>query len=241
MVEEKHLLAGLLAPAVIVFVATVTLNLIVYGIALPNAGYIYLVRGANPAIYNNPSGTPFTREFYQGLLGIIFDKNWGLITTAPIFILALAGFGAFWKLKNDLFVQVIVISGLYFIAVAGMTLWRGGPTPTPRFLVPVLPLFALPLAAVYEACQSKGLKMLACALLALGLSTSLASLTSLDADYIPSRLAAHTRDAYGFTITSMLPSIDQHTPETFWLTITWIFIVCGLAWWVSATTRVRNE
>jgi hypothetical protein len=240
MFQDKRFLAALLAPAVTVFVAIVILNFAVYGLALPNAGYIYLTRGANLGIYNS-SIPAFTGDFYRGLAGIIFDQNSGLMTTAPVFILALTGFVALWKRNKRVCLQIIVVSGLYFIAVAGTRLWRGGPTPTPRFLVPIIPILALPLAAIFEDCRSTVLRIVACALIAIGTLTSLASLTSLDGDYIPTRLAARMIDAYGFSIASILPSFDHNAPETFWLTSIWILIVVGLVWWVSRTTHSREK
>ena len=159
------------------------------------------------------------------------------MATAPVFILALTGFVAIWKRNRTLCLQIAVLFGLYFIAVAGTRLWRGGPTPTPRFLVPIIPILALPLAAVFECCRSKSLRIAAGGLVAIGMFTSFASLTSLDADYIPARLAARMRDAYGFSITSILPSFGQNTPETLWLMGIWMLIVAGLVWWVSSTTR----
>ena len=241
MLEEKRLLAGLLGPTITVFVITVTLNFLVYGLALPNAGYVYIMRGVNPAIYTKAAGVPFTRAFYVGVVGIIFDKHWGLMATAPIGFLALAGFGALWKRHKNLCIQIIVISGFYFAAVSGSTLWRGGPTPTPRFLVPVIPLLAFPLAAVYEGQISKKLRITTLMLMTIGLCTALASVTSVDADYIPSRLVATMRDAYGFSIASVLPSFDQRTSETLWLTSIWLIILVGIAWQVSRTTGMQKE
>ena len=53
MVEEKRLLAAGYWRQQSPFLFTVTLNFLVYGLALPNAGYVYIMRGVNPAIYTS--------------------------------------------------------------------------------------------------------------------------------------------------------------------------------------------
>jgi hypothetical protein len=83
----------------------------------------------------------------DGVAGILFDQEFGLLVYAPVF--ALAAFGFFFLLKRAR------VAGLVALALCLVTLgvaaswpmWRGGWNPPARFLVPVVPALALAVAA----------------------------------------------------------------------------------------------
>lgn len=82
----------------------------------------------------------------RAVLGLLFDRSFGLLPYAPVFLLALAGlFSRAWWKSRDAASQAVV--GL---AVLGPLLtwrmWWGGQCPPARFLVPVVPLLAVALA-----------------------------------------------------------------------------------------------
>jgi hypothetical protein len=86
----------------------------------------------------------------QGLPGLFFDQEFGLLVYAPIFVLSAAGFVHLLRLRKSL-----AIAGLFavlgVIATASVwPMWRGGFNPPARFLVPLVPLLAATLAPVLK-------------------------------------------------------------------------------------------
>ena len=83
----------------------------------------------------------------EGLPGLLLDQEFGLLVYAPVFALAAAGVAALWRRDRRL-----TVTGLALVAVVVGTagtwhMWRGGFNPPARFLVPIVPVLALGLAA----------------------------------------------------------------------------------------------
>lgn len=82
----------------------------------------------------------------EGLPGLFFDQEFGLLVYAPIFVLSLAGFVQLFRLRRSL-----ALAGLFavfgVIATASVwPMWRGGFNPPGRFLVPLVSVLAVTLA-----------------------------------------------------------------------------------------------
>jgi len=82
----------------------------------------------------------------EGLPGLFFDQEFGLLVYAPIFALSLAGFVHLFRLRRSL-----ALAGLFaafgVIATASVwPMWRGGFNPPARFLVPLVSVLAATLA-----------------------------------------------------------------------------------------------
>ena len=79
----------------------------------------------------------------HGLLGLMFDQEYGLLAYAPLYAMALVGIGmlrlkelqAAWPLLFIWFVNYLVISF--------WPLWHAAPTPPSRYILPVLPLLCV--------------------------------------------------------------------------------------------------
>ncbi len=82
----------------------------------------------------------------SGLGGLLFDQQFGLLPNAPAFVLALAGFAALSRRRPRLSAEILVSSVAYAVTVATYAMWWGGWSAPARFLVPVLPLLAVPAA-----------------------------------------------------------------------------------------------
>jgi hypothetical protein len=100
------------------------------------------------------------------LFGLALDRSFGLLPHAPVFLLALAGLGAFLRRRSEAWPHLLV--GLSVVApVLTWRMWWGGQCPPARFLVPLVPFLAVALAA-RAAEDGRGLMRWRAALLGLG-------------------------------------------------------------------------
>jgi hypothetical protein len=98
---------------------------------------------------------------FQIALDLLF-ANKGLITLAPILGLALAGLVLLHR--RGLRAEAYVVGGLFLVYLtynSGYWLPFGGGSPGPRFLVPVIPFLALPLALAWRRWPATALALAA--------------------------------------------------------------------------------
>ena len=85
----------------------------------------------------------------RGLIGLLVDQQFGLVTTAPIYLAGLAGVVVFARRRPRLAAELLLVVVPYAIAVASYAMWWAGSAAPARFLIAVLPLAALPIAMVF--------------------------------------------------------------------------------------------
>ena len=134
-------IAGLLPVLLPMFGALGALGLFyswLYGTILPNtgdhAGFI------NPL--TDPWGVPVA------LLGLLFDQQWGLLMAAPVYVLAFVGLVAMRRAPGGrvLLRWLLLAVVPYLLLIAFYRQWWGEWCPPARYLAPITPLLALPLA-----------------------------------------------------------------------------------------------
>ena len=105
-------------------------------------------------------GLPFDPARWQhGSLGMLFDRERGLLGYAPIYLIAPACFALTWRDTRLLLIPIV-------LSLAPMTIyadWAAGFAPAARFMVPLIPLLAIPLA---RAAEYRAIRVTAIALLA---------------------------------------------------------------------------
>jgi len=154
----RRALAAFFAVAVVMAVGFFAYGHAVFGTWSPLARY-----GGLPA--DAAAGSPL-----RALLGLLFDRSFGLLPYAPIFVLSLAGlFSRPWWKARDAVSHVLV--GLAVLApLLTWRMWWGGQCPPARFMVPMVPLLGAILAVRAAApSPARGLLRWRYALLALGL------------------------------------------------------------------------
>ncbi len=131
--------AWLAAPTAISTLLYCLFNLWGYGKFEPNAGYIFFL----PTL-----GRPmFEPQAHVGLLGLFFDRAFGLVPTAPIYLVAIAGAWPALRSRRALALALLAPSVATILFTAPNHWWYGGTTPPPsRYIVIALALLA-PLAA----------------------------------------------------------------------------------------------
>jgi hypothetical protein len=132
-------------------------------IALSTLGwfaYFYVIYGTiNPqAPYGrSPELTLRFENIPRSLLGLFVDQKFGLLIYSPVYVLAAFGMGILWRDRRWRTAAIVVIGGVVSYAVSSSRyyMWWGGASAPARFLVPVLPLLALPIAAVLVNARSR--------------------------------------------------------------------------------------
>lgn len=84
----------------------------------------------------------------RGVIGLVFDQQFGVLTTAPIYVMAIAGGVVLARRQPRLALELLLIAVPYTLAVASYAMWWAGSAAPARFLVAILPIAVLPIALV---------------------------------------------------------------------------------------------
>ncbi len=118
--------------------------------------YTYIVWG-NLAGPQGIERVPMTWSgFKSGAFGLVFDREYGLLPWAPIY----AVLPAAWWISRRATWPLLVPSLLLFIPSAANDMWWGGWSPIGRYLVPLTPLFFVPLATALTLRAFRGTALL---------------------------------------------------------------------------------
>src|SRR4029079_18532938 len=86
-------------------------------------------------------GLPFSMATVQrGIIGLLVDRERGLVAYAPIYLLLPACWALLWRKHAWLLLPV----ALLFIPMASFAVWSAGFSPAARYLVPLVPLLLYP-------------------------------------------------------------------------------------------------
>lgn len=86
----------------------------------------------------------------EGLPGLFFDQEFGLLVYAPIFVLSFAGLVHLWRKRPSMALAALVAVGGIVATASIWPMWRGGFNPPSRFLVPLISIFAVGLALTLQ-------------------------------------------------------------------------------------------
>ena len=108
---------------------------LLYGVADPTIAYGDSAAGDQLNWGNLP----------RGMLGLLFDQEYGLLLHAPIYLLV--PLGLWWMLRSSglagLAVLTLALFALFVSSTTRYYMWWGGSSVPARFLVPILPLGAV--------------------------------------------------------------------------------------------------
>ena len=137
-----------LAPVVVGGVALILYNEWLYGIPVES--------GHDHAGFSGLAGT------VNGAMGLLLDAQWGLWIIAPITLLALAAVPWWYQRSPRVVAVVITTIAPYLIVISAYKVWWGEWGPAARYLVPIVPLAAGPLAAYLGRANVIGRVIAAC-------------------------------------------------------------------------------
>lgn len=155
----------------------------------------------------------FVSAIPVGMLGLLFDQEFGLLVYAPWYLAGLVGWVAL--LRRDAFFGTVAALVVAAVALPGAAhpLWSGGSSSPARFLFPALPLIALGVGSLWSWERRDGISPWIPVLVILSLSISVFTV------FLPGQpLYLNARDGTGrlweelsssWDLTSYLPSIVQ--------------------------------
>jgi hypothetical protein len=84
--------------------------------------------------------------FSTGGLGMLFDRERGLLGYAPIYLLVPACAALEWRRSRWLSIPILAL----LVPLAAFVTWTGGFSPAARFIMPVTPLLTLPVVRALD-------------------------------------------------------------------------------------------
>lgn len=126
----------LVAPTVVVVAAYAAIDLVVYGLPLPHAGFLLFFADRRAPIE--------TYGGAHGIAGLFVDRAFGLLPAAPIAALLFTGAGIAARRGTQ---RPIALLALPYLLTVPFVDWTGGFSPQARYFAPLVPLF-VPLYAI---------------------------------------------------------------------------------------------
>ena len=138
----RRLLAAALPFAALVLLLCY-LNWRLFGWFIPGAGY-FLIRDQQEILNYAPQ---------SGIPGLLFDRAFGLVPRAPIYLLAFIGAAALWRRRRVYgppLAALVLGWGLYFLYIADIVTWHADGGPSSRYLLAGLPFLVVAVAGGFE-------------------------------------------------------------------------------------------
>lgn len=96
----------------------------------------------------------------EGVQGLLLDQEFGLLAYAPVFVLAVPGLVVLARSGRRLAAACAALLLVAVLTAGAWPMWRGGFNPPARFLVPVVPVLALGVAAALRGGLGAGAVLL---------------------------------------------------------------------------------
>ncbi len=92
-----------------------------------------------------------------GPLGLLFDQKAGLLFYSPVYLFALLGLVLLIRDRRSdgVVIAAVGASYLYVLLAHAEGQWHGEFSPSPRYLVVLLPLLAGPMAVAFDRCRGR--------------------------------------------------------------------------------------
>lgn len=127
----------------------------------------------------------------DGVLGVLFDQQFGLLLFAPVTIVTVAGWCVLLRRQPRLALELAAIVVPYVLLTTWTRIWWGGWNAPGRFMVSIIWIGAVPAAAAWAGARTRASRGAALGALLISLWTTLALAFVHDG-----RLAYNQRDGY---------------------------------------------
>jgi hypothetical protein len=211
--------------------------------AIAWAGFFYAIYGTpDPrAAYGGYTQTAL-ENVPRGVVGLLFDQQFGVLPNAPVYLVALLGFWTLCRTHARLAVELALLVGTYGVAVAAYAMWWGGYSAAARFLVPILMPLSIPAAMWFRSSRGRAARLLGIATLVVSLLIT-AAICLVDRGAMmfnvrtsPSRFWTWLSPLVD--VTSALPSVFRTEPGTAAVhALVWLTAIGGTAAAGALVTR----
>jgi hypothetical protein len=240
----RRFLAAALPFAALVLVLCY-LNWRLFGWFMPGAGY-FLIRDQQEILNYAP---------HIGVPGGFFDRAFGLIPRAPVYLLAFLGIGALWRRRRahgPPLAALVLGWGLYLLYIADIVTWHADGGPPSRYLLAGLPFLVVAVAGGLETVLASAGRLrtalLALTWVAVWWSAFVvfvyAVLPGLRYEYMPRIRDGNPVQLWLWLgrvirpdVQTALPSFYANETATIFLALFWIGIAAGLGVLGYALTR----
>jgi hypothetical protein len=138
-------------------------------------GYYYAIYGRfDPSVAYGHYTQMSIGGIPTGVLGLLFDQQYGLIVNAPVFAIGLAGLVPLFQRHRRVAIEWLVVVVPYALVTAMYHMWWGGFSSPARFIGATFLLFALPAAMAWMTAREAVTRSLQG--IALGISVAVAAM-----------------------------------------------------------------
>ena len=193
---------------------------VMYGTPNPTVVYGY-GEGAGLELSNIP----------RGILGLLFDQEFGLLLYSPVYALAVVGAWMMLRRPDTRWPTLgLVATAVGFVlTIVPYYMWWGGWSVPARFLLPVLPLAAPMIAVAFDRCRGAASRGVS-GLLLLASVVSFAVVT-----YQPERrLLFNERDGSGRLVEAIQGGVDLTVLLPSFIDPNWVSQLPYVAGWLAA-------
>jgi hypothetical protein len=153
----------------------------------------------------------------RGIIGLLFDQQFGVLPAAPVLLCALAGLVILLRRTPRLAVELLLLIAPYGCLVGAFQMWWGGSSSPGRFVIPIMLPLAIPAGVWFHTRRGYTGKFLGLGALTISLLTTI-TLAAIDRGILlynfrdgSSRLLTWLSPMVN--ITSGLPSVFQTAPS----------------------------
>lgn len=223
--KNKKTIIAFILPIILFGFGLMSYNYRFFGSLMPGAGYL------QNGTFNTQS---LNLNVLIGGLGLLFDRGFGLIPYAPIYLLVLVGLPlALRENKKDLIVILATFSSLYLF-LSATNWWYAGWSPPSRYLASIIPLLG-PLVGFYILkCQKSLFRWTAYLLAALSfmisfIFTVMPSLRYSSYQAANSALFDFIKSISRVNLTYLVPSFIKIDISSWWLTAIYLVMIIAFS------------
>ena len=165
----------------------------------------------------------------RGIVGLLFDQQFGVLPFAPVFLCALAGLWVLMRRLPRLAAELLIVTAPYVLLVGAYQMWWGGNSSPGRFIVPVLLPMAVPAAAWFHARRGHTARLLGLGALTVSLLTTV-TLAGVDRGV----LLYNIRDGSSRLLTWLSPLVNITTGLPSLFQTTWPAALLHALVWIAA-------
>ena len=198
--------------------------------------------GGIPAV--NDYGSIALKNLPAGVLGLLLDRQYGLVAYGPPYLLAIYGLVAlpatvgWWRAS-----PALTVLASYYLFIASFSFWFGAFSPPSRMLVPVMPVFVVAVAVALHRWRGVGITVLATVLGAVGwaIVVQLVAVPRLRYNYWDGKsvLLTYLSNEWGTDISEVLPTFVVPDPNAY-LWAAGFGLVAVAIWWVVVRGPVAH-